>query len=166
MIIVGVDPGYDRLGVAIVEGNVVRYSVCLSTDRQLDFASRLQQLGQSFTALLNQHRPEALAIEKIFLERNQKTAMMVSEVRGVICYLAGQHGLPIFEYTPLQIKLTVTGFGRADKRQVTGMVKRLVTINQPIKHDDEFDAIAIALTALAHTPHLALSTTRPPVVAK
>ncbi len=166
MIIVGVDPGYDRLGVAVVEGNTVRHSVCLSTDRQLDFAGRLQQLGQNFTVLLDQHRPEALAIEKIFLERNKKTAMMVSEVRGVICYLAGQRGLPIFEYSPLQIKLTVTGFGRADKRQVTSMVKRLVTINQPIKHDDEFDAIAIALTALAHTPRLALSTTRPPAVAK
>ena len=91
-----------------------------------------------------------MAIEKLFFTTNQKTAMGVSEARGVIIYEGSKTGLKIFEYTPLQIKIAVTGYGKADKSQVLFMVKKLIKIDDSIKSDDEIDAIAIGLTAFAH----------------
>ncbi|MCX6755818.1 MAG: crossover junction endodeoxyribonuclease RuvC, partial [Candidatus Nomurabacteria bacterium] len=96
-----------------------------------------------------EYKPTALAIEKLFFTTNQKTVMGVAEARGVIVYSAIKHGLKIFEYTPPQIKIAVTGYGKSDKSAVMSMVPKLIKIEKIIKSDDELDAIAIGLTCLA-----------------
>ena len=155
--IIGIDPGYDRLGIAIIEGPVGReqllYSTCVTTSKKQTFPERLAQLGKTVEQLLKEYRPNVLAIEKLFFTRNQRTAMAVSETRGVLLYLATLAGLTISEFTPQQIKKTVTGQGNADKQQVAQLVTRLIKLPPTIntkRLDDEIDAIAIALTANAH----------------
>lgn len=155
MKILGIDPGFERLGIAVVEkGNpkdIVLESACLRTNTKDNFPTRLASLGKEVEAWIKKWQPDALAIEKLFFTNNQKTAMQVAEVRGMIIYLAASKGLKVIEKTPLEIKQTITGFGRADKKQVTLMVEKLA--NMPEKStkilDDEYDAIAVALTALA-----------------
>jgi crossover junction endodeoxyribonuclease RuvC len=155
MLILGIDPGYERLGVAILEKNPgdkkerVVYSDCFKTSAKLPFQDRLLLLGAEIERLITEFQPERLAIESLFFNNNQKTAMMVAEVRGMILYLAKKYGLAIQEFTPPQIKVAVAGYGGGDKRQVTDMVCKLVVIEKDIKHDDEYDAIAIALTGFA-----------------
>lgn len=155
MIIIGIDPGYERLGIAVLEKNKsdkrekVIYSECFKTSAKLPFHERLLLLGNEFQKLVDKYKPEQLAIETLFFQNNQKTAMNVAEVRGMLLYQAMQAGLIIKEFTPLQVKVAAAGYGAADKRQVADMVCRLVEIIKPIKHDDEYDAIAIALTGFA-----------------
>jgi crossover junction endodeoxyribonuclease RuvC len=155
--IIGIDPGYDRLGIAIIEGPVGReqllYSTCVTTSKKQTFPERLAQLGKTVEQLLKEYRPNVLAIEKLFFTKNQLTAMAVSETRGVLLYLATLAGLTISEFTPQQIKKTVTGQGNADKQQVAQLVTRLIKLppaTNTKRLDDEIDAIAIALTANAH----------------
>ncbi len=156
MIILGIDPGYERLGVAILEKNQgqkrekVLYSECFKTDAKLPFNERLLLLGQKIKDVIKKYKPEVLAIETLFLNTNQKTAMHVAEVRGVIIYEAQSAGLQVFEASPPQVKLAVTSHGGASKEQIIKMVKMLVDIDKEKKSDDELDAIAIALTASAH----------------
>ncbi len=155
MRIIGVDPGYERLGVAVVEvgekgKTELIYSTCLTTPKTLSFPERLALLGAEFEKLLTQYSPDLLAIEELFFSGNQKTAMKVSEARGVMVYLAMRAGVRVINLTPLQVKMSITGYGRADKSQVTMMLGKLISIPKKIKHDDEYDAIAIALTGLAH----------------
>lgn len=156
MRIIGIDPGYDRLGMAMVEKNggaeQVVFSACLTSDKKAGLPARYLSLGQELERLIRKYRPDKLAIEKLFFTTNQKTASQVSEVRGFIIYLAAKSSLDVVEYTPLQIKSTITGYGKADKNQVIEMVKRLVKLNDSKKTDDEYDAIAVALTALARLP--------------
>ena len=150
MRILGIDPGYDRLGVAIIdsENGVDSYvfSTCITTKSSDSFVDRLVQLGTELETLLTEYQPTDLAIEDVFFNTNQKTAIRVAEARGVILYLARKIGLTINEYTPPQIKLAVAGHGHADKTQVTTMVTHLITINKTIDFDDEYDALAVALT--------------------
>ena len=105
------------------------------------------------------YKPEALAMETLFFNSNQKTAMNVAEARGAITYLAMKHGLTFSQYTPLQIKIAVTGSGRADKKQVISMIERLIITNKEVAQDDEYDAIACGLTFFASKsyPHVSLS---------
>ena len=159
MRILGIDPGFERLGIAVLEKphyakasrdgkDHVIFSECLKTSSKLPFAERLNLIGQEVREIIKKYKPEALAIETLFLNTNQKTVMHVAEARGVCVYEAAQAGMKIFEATPLQIKIATTGYGRADKTQVTKMVKILVNLNEEKKLDDELDAIAIALTGL------------------
>ena len=152
---VGIDPGYDRLGIAVIEktphGEVVLESLCVETSKKDSPEMRLKQIADSFRATIEKHRPDIIGIESLFFNNNQKTAIRVAEARGVILVESAHHSLPIQEYTPSQIKLAVTGHGQSDKQQVMDMIPRLVKIDKNIKHDDEFDAIAVALTSLAHT---------------
>lgn len=151
--VIGIDPGYDRLGVAVIEKRhkeEVIFSTCLQTDRKDSLPERYQEMGQGLEKIIKQYRPGKLAIEKLFFTTNQKTAIQVSEMRGIIIYLALQANLAIVEFTPLQVKSTITGYGKADKKQVIEMVKKLVKLDESKRHDDEYDAIAVALTALAH----------------
>src|SRR3989339_2175190 len=155
MKILGIDPGYERLGIAILEKNktgkeIVVYSECFNTSAKLKFEERLLLLGQKVEKIIQEYKPEVLAIEALFLTTNQKTVMHVSEARGVILYKGIKAGLKIFEATPLQIKIATTGYGRADKKDVLKMVRMLVDIDKDKKSDDELDAIAIALTGFAH----------------
>ncbi len=155
MKILGIDPGYERLGVAIVEKEPsskeqLIHSGCVQTSAQLPFPERLELIGNAVELLIKTYKPNALAIEKLYFVNNQKTAMSVAQVIGAIIYIAKSNGLEIFEYTPLQIKSACAGNGRADKKQMMAMIPLLVKIEKNIKHDDEYDAIAAALTHLAH----------------
>lgn len=159
MIILGIDPGYERLGIAILEKDKadkkerVLYSECFKTSAKLDFSERLLLIGQKVKEIIKEYSPEVLAIETLFLNTNQKTVMHVAEARGVILYEAISTGLKIFEASPPQIKMATTGYGAASKEQIIKMVKLLVDIDKSKKSDDELDAIAIALTAFAHFKH-------------
>lgn len=157
MRILGIDPGYERLGIAVLEKTPgdkkekVLYSECFKTSSKENFNQRLLLLGKKIEEVIKEYEPEILSIESLFLNTNQKTAMRVSEARGIVIYEATKKGLSIFEASPPQIKTTVTGYGRANKGDIIKMVKLLVEVDDNKKSDDELDAIAIALTAFAHT---------------
>lgn len=152
--ILGIDPGFERLGIAILERNngkeKLLHSDCLTTSRDQETPERIFELGSKIEAIINEYGPEVLAIEKLFFNKNQKTAMDVSELRGVIIYEARKKGLQICQYTPLEIKVATTGYGKADKKQVIDMVRKLIKMPEKKKRfDDEFDAIAVAITCSA-----------------
>ncbi|MEI6528047.1 MAG: crossover junction endodeoxyribonuclease RuvC [bacterium] len=153
MRIIAIDPGYERMGVAIIEKSGSKeelvFSECFKTLAGQPHAERLSLIGGEINRLIKEFKPEVLAIETLFFKTNAKTAMSVSEARGVILYESARNNLLVSEHTPLQIKVAVTGYGKSDKSQVTEMVKRLIKINQPIKYDDEYDAIAVGLTFFA-----------------
>ncbi len=155
MIIIGIDPGYERVGIAVLEKNLgdrketLLYSRCFKTSSKLPLPERLCFIGDEVSSVIKKWKPEKLAIEKLYFENNQKTAMGVSEARGAIIYVSASAGLDILEYTPLQIKSAVTGYGKASKADVHTMVSRLITLPKDIKQDDEIDAIAVAITGFA-----------------
>ena len=153
MRIIAIDPGYERLGIAVLEKNKkeeLLFSECFKTKASLPFFDRLELIGREVSFIIEKFSPQALAIENLFIETNQKTAMRVAETRGAILYQARLLGLEIYEYTPLQIKVATTGYGKATKGQVMSMVKKLVSGAESTKQDDEIDAIAIGLTHFAH----------------
>jgi len=153
MRVIAIDPGYERMGVAIVEKingkeNLV-FSECFKTSPKIVHEERLKLIGQEIEILIKKYKPEAMAIETLFFKNNQKTAMHVSEARGVMLYVASALGLSLKEFSPMAIKIAVTGYGSSDKEQVTSMVQKLIKINNEIKYDDEYDAIAVGLTYFA-----------------
>ncbi len=147
------DPGFERLGVAVLEREngkeILKHSECVRTRASLPFPERLRELGEAAEKLIKKFKPYAIALEKIYFEKNAKTAMGVAEVRGMLSYIASKNGLPVFEYTPLQVKVATTGYGKSDKTAVGMMVARLVILPSRKRLDDELDAIAIGLTCLA-----------------
>ena len=154
MKILAIDPGFERVGVAVIERqpkqkDILVFSECFKTSAKIPFHERLTQIGTEVERIIQEYTPVALAIEKLYFTSNQKTVMGVSEARGVIIYSASHNGLDIFEYTPPQIKVAVTGYGKADKQMVMNMVPKLIQIEKQIRSDDELDAIAIGLTCLA-----------------
>jgi crossover junction endodeoxyribonuclease RuvC len=155
-IILSIDPGYERLGLAIlkkdIKGNIhLLHSECFKTQADIAFADRLCIIGTHVTNMIQNHKPTCFAIESLFLQNNQKTVMKVSETRGVLIYIAKSLGLQVYDFTPLQIKSAVTGSGRSDKISV----QKMVILQVPdLKHkkkvlDDEYDAIACGLTYFA-----------------
>jgi crossover junction endodeoxyribonuclease RuvC len=130
MRILGIDPGYERLGVAVLEKNKgdkkekVIFSECFKTSSKLDFSERLLLIGDEVNKIIKKYKPEILSIETLFLTTNQKTVMHVAEARGVILYEAIKNDLKIFEASPLQIKMATTGYGKADKNQVIKMTEK------------------------------------------
>jgi len=159
MRIIGIDPGYDRIGIAVVEKKSPReketlvHSECFTTSAKTEIYERLTAVGLQIRNIIETYKPEALAMETLFITKNQKTAMHVSESRGIIAYEAKLHNMPIFEYSPPQIKIAVTGYGKSDKTQVIKMIPLLIQFS-PEKMaqkilDDEYDAIAVALTCMA-----------------
>lgn len=154
MKVLAIDPGYGRCGVAVLERlpgqkEVVLYSDCIETSAKSPFPERLAGVAVECKRLIKKHRLDALAIEKLYFSTNQKTAMQVAEVRGALIGVATESGIPVFEYTPGEIKSAAGGSGRADKRQIITMLHMLVKIEKKIKHDDEYDAIAVGVTHLA-----------------
>ena len=125
------------------------FSECFQTPKSDLFMDRLHAVGVELRKIIKEYSPDAIAIESLFFTNNQKTAMHVAEVCGVIMYEAMNNHLQFAEYTPGQIKIAVTGDGRADKKQIFSMTTRLVKIDKEIKFDDEYDAIAIGITFLA-----------------
>lgn len=153
--ILGIDPGFDRLGVCILdkEGNkeTLIYSCCVETSKKDSFEKRLSMVGQNLEKIIRDYKPQELAIEKLFFAKNQTTALNVAEVRGVVLYLSYSHGLSINEYSPPEIKLAVAGHGRATKTEIFQMVSKILYNQVKVGLlDDEIDAIAIALTHSAH----------------
>ncbi len=157
MKVLGIDPGYDRMGVAVLEKQdgreVLLHSDCILTNKNLALSERLFTLGTELSALLEKHRPEAVAVETLFFNKNIKTAIGVAEARGIIVYLAKKFGCVVYEYGPQEIKVAVTGYGNSDKTAVIMMVKKLVENVPETALDDEYDAIAVGITALAHNPN-------------
>ena len=153
MKVIAIDPGYERMGVALIEKingkESLVYSECFKTSPKIAHEERLKLIGQEIENLIEKYKPEAMAIETLFFKNNQKTAMHVSEARGVMLYVASVFGLSLKEFSPMAIKIAVTGYGNSDKEQVTLMVKKLIKINHDIKYDDEYDAIAVGLTYFA-----------------
>jgi crossover junction endodeoxyribonuclease RuvC len=155
MKIIGIDPGYDRIGIAIIEKKsqkekeVLVHSECFTTSKKSEIYDRLKEVGQRIRTLITEHNPNMLAMETLFITKNQKTAMHVSEARGIIAYEARLANIPIFEYSPPQIKSAVTGDGHSDKTQIIKMMPLLVKMDSTKRLDDEYDAIAVALTCSA-----------------
>jgi crossover junction endodeoxyribonuclease RuvC len=154
MRVLALDPGYDRLGAAILEHDTGKekliLSCCIETERATDFSKRILTIGTAIIQLIEEHKPDAIALETLFFNKNIKTAIGVAQARGVILYIAERSGCRIYEFGPQEIKVAVTGYGKSDKNAVIGMVKRLIP-NAPTKAlDDEYDAIAVGITALAH----------------
>jgi crossover junction endodeoxyribonuclease RuvC len=154
MRIISIDPGYERLGIAILEKHQggkeeCLFSKCFQTSKTLTHANRLSLIAEEMKSVILKWNPENLAIETLFLATNHKTAMFVSEARGVILSECARNGLEVFEYSPPQIKLAVCGNGKADKKSIAKMVPLLIKTPKTIKMDDEFDAIAIGLTFFA-----------------
>ena len=154
MKVLAVDPGYDRMGVAVLEKTTAQetllYSSCIETDPKANLDDRLLVIGDEFQTLLTTYQPDVVGIETLFFNKNVKTAIGVAQARGVVMYLAKAAGVSVCEYGPQEIKIAVTGYGKSDKGAVIDMVKRLVR-NVPEKAlDDEYDAIATGITCLAH----------------
>ena len=152
--ILGIDPGYDRLGLAVIEiaggKDALVASTCVVTSRKNSPAERLLAIGKTVREFLEEFEPHLLVMESLFFANNKNTALGVAEARGVVMYLAAQKNIPCFEMTPPEIKLAVAGSGRADKAAVEKMVRLLVKLpekKQKEKYlDDEIDAIAVALS--------------------
>jgi crossover junction endodeoxyribonuclease RuvC len=154
MKVLSIDPGYGRCGVAVVmkENGKERvlYSACIETSSTLSFVERLATVVETCERIILKEDLDGMVLEKLFFSTNQKTAMQISEVRGALISLSARHGLKLFEYTPMQVK-SALGYGKADKKQVIKMIHMLVSIDKPIQHDDEYDAIAVGITHFAHS---------------
>jgi crossover junction endodeoxyribonuclease RuvC len=149
--ILGIDPGFDRLGICILDKDknkeTLIHSTCITTSKKDSFEKRLFCVGQELEIIFKKYKPNELAIETIFFTKNQKTVINVAEVRGVCLYLSHTYGLSINEYSPPEIKLAIAGHGKATKEDIAHMVPKI--LKKQIKKgliDDELDAIAIALT--------------------
>ena len=157
MRIISIDPGYERLEIAIIEKpfdkaqgkEILLFSECFKTSSKLPHNERLNLIGGRIKEIIKKWKPEALATEKLFFSGNQKTAMLVAEARGVILYTGTSLGLEVFEYTPNSVKIAITGYGKSEKRQMIDMVRKLIKVTSKTNSDDEFDAIAIGLTHFA-----------------
>ncbi len=155
MRVLAIDPGFGRCGVAVIEKEDgkerLAYSDCIETSAKLPFPERLATVAEECVRLIKVYAPDAVAIEKVYFSNNQKTAMQVAEVRGALIGAASAAGVPVSEYTPGEVKSAAAGWGSADKTQVAKMIHLLVRIDKQIRHDDEYDAIAIGITHLARS---------------
>lgn len=149
MIILGIDPGYATVGWGCVRYEHARFCLLgfgsIHTSSKTDFPSRLKSIYSEVELLLAKYRPDSMAIEKLYFKNNQKTAIDVAQARGVIMLAAQQSGIEIFEYTPLQVKSAVTGYGKAKKPQVMEMTRRLLRQSELPRPDDAADALALSV---------------------
>jgi len=149
MRIIGIDPGYAIMGYGIVDqsGNQFRPVAygCITTDKDLHMPDRLKRLYEGLTEVITEYQPDEASVEQLFFNTNTTTAMQVGQARGVAILACANLGLPVFEYTPLQIKTSLTGYGRAQKTQMQSMTKMLLGLPGIPKPDDAADALATAL---------------------
>lgn len=150
--ILGIDPGFGRIGYGVIEKiktdgwQALTYG-CISTDPKDSFVDRLKDLHEELVDLIKEYKPTRMAVEEIFYFKNAKTVIEVAQARGVIILTAVENGLPVDEFTPLQVKQAMTGYGRAEKGQMQKIMAMLLGIKEKIKSDDAADALAVALTA-------------------
>ncbi len=149
MIILGIDPGYATTGFGLIRAERGAYSLLqygtVTTPAELPFPQRLNMLFEDMTRLLEVTKPEAVAVEELFWGHNITTGIGVSHGRGVILLAIERAGVPLYEYTPMQVKQAVVGYGKAEKRQVMDMTRRFLKMEKMPRPDDAADAIAIAL---------------------
>ena len=150
----GIDPGYAIVGYGLVrkEGNNIKplqYGV-IRTEAGKPIEERLGEIFDDLTGLIEAFRPDSIAIEKLYFNTNEKTAINVAQARGVILLACNRAGVPVYEYTPLQVKMAVVGYGRAEKKQVQEMTRSFLRLEKIPKPDDAADALAIAVCH-AHT---------------
>lgn len=155
MLVLGIDPGIAITGYGLIRNHPQKDYECLSygvvtTKAGLSDAERLKLLFDELTELIHLHRPETCAVEKLFFQKNVKTALSVGQARGVVMLTLAQAGLPIEEYTPNEIKQTVCGYGNATKLQVQRMVQTLLRLEELPKPDDAADALAVAICHINH----------------
>lgn len=154
MRILGIDPGYAIVGFGVLDYQNNKFSVvdfgAITTPAGMDFNRRLEIIYDEMEVIIKKHKPEAMAIEKLFYNTNAKTVIDVGQARGVIMLAAQKNHLPAFEYTPLQVKQSVVGYGRAEKKQVQEMTKLMLHLDKVPKPDDTADALAMAICH-AHT---------------
>jgi len=158
MLVLGIDPGTAITGVGLIEvvggrcrlidGGVIR------TPAHTPMPERLLTIHTELSQLIDQYHPQVMAVEQLFHFRNATTVIPVSQARGVVLLAAAQRGLPIFEYTPLQVKMAVVGYGKADKRQVQEMVKQVLKLTAIPKPDDAADALAVAICHVNSSTYL------------
>jgi crossover junction endodeoxyribonuclease RuvC len=158
MTILGIDPGFARVGWATLTVQSSKFKVqscgCIETSKHTPSQERLVDVYKQVCSLIKKYKPNSLAIEELFFTTNAKTAFKVGEARGVIILAAALQEIPVFSYTPLQVKIAVTGYGKADKIQVGKMVKAILKLTEMPKLDDTVDAIAVGLTHAFTNPKL------------
>lgn len=150
MVILGIDPGLATTGYGLLKkegGNIafIDYGV-ISTPAKMEFSFRLKLISEDLKKLIKKYNPAAVSVEKLFFCKNVKTALDVGQARGVILLEAINHALPIYEFTPLQVKQAVSGYGAADKMQIQKMVQAILKLKELPRPDDAADALAIAIT--------------------
>ena len=160
MRIIGIDPGYAIVGFGVIEYDNGRYKTvddgAITTMAGDHFNLRLRTIYEDFCTVLDRYKPECMAIERLYFQNNQKTAIDVAEARGVILLAAAQRGISIHEYTPLEVKKAITGYGQAVKKQVQEMTRRVLELSEIPKPDDTADALAMAICH-AHTSSSSLT---------
>ena len=153
MRVIAIDPGYDRCGIAILEGSsgseTIVFSECFQTRKEESLAQRIFSIGERINQLISKYKPQSMAVEDLFFAKNTKTALDVSQARGVIVFQGMRNNLRIYEYTPNQIKLAVTGYGSATKKDMHFLTSKLIKLEDKTYIDDEIDAIAVGITCLA-----------------
>jgi crossover junction endodeoxyribonuclease RuvC len=161
MRIIGIDPGYERLGIAVIDQpspaagygsaqkNNVVFSTCIRTSAKLSMPDRLHEIGTALSQIIKEHAPDEGAIEELYFGKSAKTGMLVAEARGVIQYVLRAAGVPVFQYHPSAIKIAITGNGNAKKEDILFMLPKLIDLSATKKLDDELDAIAVAITHLS-----------------
>ena len=149
MRIIGIDPGYAIVGIGIIDYDNINfkpvYFSAVTTPAKTDFSLRLNMIYESICQIIDNFKPDAVAIEKLYYNTTSKTVIDVAEARGVILLAARRKNIQIFEYTPLQVKQAVTGYGKADKHQVMELTRQLLNLKKVPKPDDTADALAIAI---------------------
>lgn len=149
MMVLGLDPGYGRVGVGIVQIRGPKFALihsqCIETSARMPFPQRLCQIYSSISELIDQFKPQEMAIEKLYFAKNTTTAIDVSQARGIMLLAGAQKNIPIAEYTPLEIKMALTGYGRADKDQIKYMIRVFLGPQSIHKLDDVNDALAVAI---------------------
>lgn len=160
MIILGIDPGYATVGFGVVQYRCNHFNPlhfgAIITPPKIDFSRRLEMIYEDVCHVFDKAKPDALSIEQLFFTNNKTTAIDVAQARGVILLAARQHEVPVYEYTPMQVKQSVVGYGRAEKKQVMDMTRRILGLECVPKPDDAADALALAICH-AHCTGSALS---------
>ncbi len=160
----GVDPGTARLGYGLVTSKGTRAAWvahgCLTPPAKASPAERLLYLAENLRQIIRTHSPEVVSVEKLFFSRNVTTAIAVGQARGVALLAAAEAGLPVREFTPGEVKLAVTGYGKADKEQIQFMVKTILGLRETPEPDDAADALAIAICCLNTPVEFAAAVTR------
>ncbi len=149
MRILGIDPGYAIVGWGILDYERAKFTIvdygAITTDKDTPFGKRLVEIYEDLDYLIKRTHPEAISMEKLYFQTNVKTAIDVAQARGVLLLCAENNGIPVYEYTPLQVKQAVTGYGKANKKQVQEMTKNILELKSVPKPDDTADALAMAI---------------------